>query len=210
MFKKYKCLLIVFLLFFSINFNTYALAIYGSFVVMPMNITNQWAVVGGAAITLSFDNWIFSLGSYNDIIRNVKARFTYDLLDEKPYTPRLINNFFELEAGKQFPLSKDIGFLATGKFGLNDVKYRVILSQTEFLALDNLPDFGRKWYFTLAPSCGAYYDIGNWIRFSTVVAYRFSLGANYIVKNIEDISLLDKDLSGLAILFQFQFGDIRE
>lgn len=132
------------------------------------------------------------------------------MLDEKPHAPRLINNFFELEAGRQFPLSKDIGFLATGKFGLNDVKYRVILSQTDLLVGDNLPDFGRKWYFTLAPSCGVYYDISRWIRFSTVVAYRFSLGANYVVKNVENISLLDKDLSGLAILFQFQFGDVKE
>ncbi len=200
----------VILLFCFSNINAYSLSIFGNFVVIPMKITEQWALSSGAAVSLSFDNWIFSIASYNDIIHNVKSDFSYTLQSNKAVKPRLINNFFEFETGKNVPITDKIGIVVSGKFAINHVKYRIIFDEfDELLELESLPDFGSHWYYTVAPAIGLSWKVGNWTRLSTSLAYRFPFNADYKVKNYENIHLKNSDLSGLSIVLKFQLGDLK-
>ncbi len=195
------------LLFYCSNINAYSLSIFGDLVVIPMEIANQWSISSGAAVSLSFDNWIFSIASYNDFIHNVKADFTYSSKLKEAVKPRLINNFFEFEVGKYLPIDSYTSIVISGKYAINHIKYRVIFD--EFIESTILPDFGSSWYYTLAPAIGVSFKLGSWTRLSTSVAYRFPLNANYKIKNHKDITLKNNDLKGISFLIKFQLGDLK-
>lgn len=195
------------------------IGVFGNFTIMPMSITNQFSLNGAAAVSVSVCNdWIFTLGSYNAITKNVRANFNYAIKNnpnfeiEEVLTPKLINNFFEFNIEKLFLLDTCFGISVSTALALNHAKYKIVASLNELLLKEQLPDFGYDWYYVFMPTAGVYYQPNKWFRFSGVTAYRFPINANYTINNLDsdntNIVLSNKDLGGLAFIVRFQFGGL--
>jgi len=220
LFNKLKIISILLLLFFINNYKAKAVGVLGNFSLAPTTITGQLTYIGGTAISVVFDNWIFSIGSYNAITRNIESDFTYTAITNEVFKPRLVNNFFEFDVEKLIPINKknvsdekdlihNYGISLSGMFGLNHVKYRIVMSQSALLSESDIPNFGDCWYYSATPCIGFFYDFDKWIRIIVDLGYHFSFDANYEVKEVENVRLSNKDLNGIILLFKLQLGDVQ-
>ena len=164
---KIQGLFILFLFFIS-NINLKAIDVLFNFSISPTVISEQMTWLGGASISAVYNNWIFSIGSYNAINHNIKSDFVYKNEYTEEVIPRLINNYFEADIEKLIPINKtfffssdedntdttNYGLSLSGMFGVNHAKYRVFLSRSETLKNKNDLDFGYCWYYSLSPLVG--------------------------------------------------------
>lgn len=219
---KLQGLFILFLFFIS-NINLKAIDVLFNFSISPTVLSEQMTWLGGASISAVYNNWIFSIGSYNAINHNIKSDFVYKNEYTEEVIPRLINNYFEADIEKLIPINKtfffssdedntdttNYGLSLSGMFGVNHAKYRVFLSRSETLKNKNDLDFGYCWYYSLSPLVGFFYEINPWLRVNASIGYRFAFNADYKVKEVENVTLSNKDFSGPMFLIKFQIGDVQ-
>lgn len=201
-----KRVFIYIFLYILISTKAYSIGVFGNAGMMPMQITGDFTMSAGSAITISVDtNWLFSFGAYNMILNNVNAEFS-DANTHIP--PKLINNLFEFDVEHLFSISPNSSIAPLTMLAINNVKYNTVLDEN----YNDAPiynDYGNDWYFSIMPGISYYYKINEWIRISGSFGYRIAINADYQVPNTDNVVLNNSDMSGIALLIKLQLGTIR-